>query len=242
MQAERSIDRHRVIWQQKPALRAVYSDYHARIAAHCRPGRTLEVGGGGGHMREFVPDVVAMDIQQAPWLDVIADAHGLPFADGCFENITMLDVLHHLAEPAKFLREAERVLAPGGRLVMIEPAMTLVSWPALSLFHEEPVVLGNDPLQGRAIEGDRPEDANQAIPHLIFRRHNASFAAKFPRLHLVELRHLSLLAYPLSGGFKRWSLIPASWVRPLLRIEDLLMPVLGRLAAFRLLIVLERAA
>lgn len=36
----------------------------------------------------------------------------------------MIDVLHHLAKPKLFFGEARRILEPGGRLIMIEPAVT----------------------------------------------------------------------------------------------------------------------
>jgi len=60
-----------------------------------------------------------------------------------------------------------------------------------------------------------------------------------PHLRIRERRWLSLWAYPLSG-FRRWQLIPASFVEPLLRLEDALLPRIGFLAAFRLFVVLER--
>jgi hypothetical protein len=34
--------------------------------------------------------------------------------------------------------------------------------------------------------------------------------------------------------------MPSSWVNPLLRVEELLLPLLGHLMAFRLLVVLEK--
>jgi hypothetical protein len=51
---------------------------------------------------------------------------------------------------------------------------------------------------------------------------------------------LSLFAYPLSGGFKSWSLLPHKWVYFVLKIEEKLLPILGRLMAFRLMVVLEK--
>jgi hypothetical protein len=39
-------------------------------------------------------------------------------------------------------------------------------------------------------------------------------------------------AYPLSGGFKPWSLISKGMVAPLLKAEDAMMPLLGGLLAF----------
>ena len=56
-----------------------------------------------------------------------------------------------------------------------------------------------------------------------------------------EVRWIGLFAYPLSGGFRPWSLIPERLVEPLLDLEHYLLPFLGPLTAFRLLIVVERA-
>jgi hypothetical protein len=51
----------RVIWQQKPVLRAIYTDFYQRIAAACRPGLSLEIGGGSGNLKEFASQVVSTD-------------------------------------------------------------------------------------------------------------------------------------------------------------------------------------
>lgn len=45
-----------------------------------------------------------------------ADAQALPLADGSYDAVTMAFLLGHLAEPARALAEAHRVLAGGGRL------------------------------------------------------------------------------------------------------------------------------
>jgi SAM-dependent methyltransferase len=52
---------------------------------------------------------------------VVADALRLPYATGAFDVVLLRDVLHHLVEPAAALREAWRVVAPGGALALIEP-------------------------------------------------------------------------------------------------------------------------
>ena len=52
------------------------------------------------------------------WLDAVADAQALPFADNSFANIVMVDVLHHIEQPARCLSEAERVLKPGRHVML----------------------------------------------------------------------------------------------------------------------------
>ena len=152
---------YRDAWARKPVLRAVYDDFYDRIAAHCRPGVTIEIGGGIGNLKQRLPDVIATDIQAAPWLDCVADAQRLPFAAGSVANIVMVDVLHHLEFPAVFFREAARVLRPGGRVLMVEPAITWGSTLFYRLFHHEPVRTSADAL---ADGSPRPRAAILTIP------------------------------------------------------------------------------
>lgn len=232
---------HRAAWDAKPALRAIHDDICRRIAEAVPAGPALEIGGGSGRLKGRLPGVLATDVLPAPWIDVVADGHRLPFRDGAFAAIVMVDVLHHLAAPAVFLAEAARVLRPGGRLVMVEPAITPASRIAFALGHPEPVDMAADPFAATAPPAARdPFAANQAIPTLMVGRHRHRLAALFPGLALVAARRLGLFAYPLSGGYRPWSLVPTALVPWLLRVEDRLAPVLGWLLAFRLLLVMER--
>ena len=238
--SDRMAERER-IWTAKPALRHVYNHLFARMRAACVSGAILEVGGGTGSFKAFVPETVSTDVVASPRLDVIADAQRLPFAGGTFANIAMCDVLHHVEFPRKFLAEAARILPPGGRLIMAEPAITPLSWPFYRFFHEEPVDMGADPLVNGEAAADRdPFSSNQAIPTLLVGKYRDQLTDAFPDLRLMRCEWLSLLAYPLSGGFKSWCAIPKSLVAPALWVEDLLTPFVGRLAGFRMVIVFER--
>jgi len=229
------------VWDRKPVLRTVYQDFYDRLAPECRPGTTIEIGGGIGNLKQRLADVVATDIQFAPWLDCVADAQRLPFAAGSAANIVMVDVLHHLEFPAVFFRDAARVLRPGGRVLMVEPAITYGSTLFYRLFHHEPVRTSAEALADGTPDPRRdPYDSNQAIPTLLVTRERERFHARFPGLRIVRVVWFGLAAYPLSGGFKPWSLLTAGMARRLLRFERAIEPLIGRLAAFRVMIVIEK--
>ena len=231
------------VWQRKPVLRAVYQDFYDRLAPECRPGTTIEIGGGIGNFKQRLAGVVATDIQFAPWLDCVADAQKLPFAAGVVANIVMVDVLHHLEFPALFFREAARVLRPGGRILMVEPAITYGSTLFYRFFHHEPVRTTAEALADGTPDPRRdPYDSNQAIPTILATRERARFHARFPALRIVRVDWFAFAAYPLSGGFQPWSLLTAGAARRLLRVERAIEPLFGRLAAFRVMIVIEKNA
>jgi SAM-dependent methyltransferase len=233
---------HRGVWERKGVLRLVYDDFYDRIATACGCGLAIEIGGGTGNLKRRLSEVVATDIQFAPWLDCVADAQRLPFADACAANIVMVDVLHHLQFPVIFFREAARVLRPGGRVLMVEPAITWGSGLFYRLFHHEPARTSADVLGDGAPDAGRdPYASNQAIPTLLATRDRDRFHRLLPALRIASVQWFSLAAYPLSGGFQPWSLIGEGGARRLLRIERALEPMLGRLTAFRMLLIVEKA-
>jgi len=235
---------HRRIWQQKDVLRTVYGDYYQRLLGACpADGRLLDIGGGSAHVKAFRDDVVTLDILPFPGIDVVADAHALPFPDGSFSGIVMLDVLHHLERPVVFLKEAARILRPGGRLAMMEPGITPVSWWFYNFLHQEPVVLSQDPFGMTEHRPDKdPFDSNQAIPTLMFGRARglARVAETVPDLRVATVDWLSVAVYPLSGGFKPWCLVPKGWASRAIALEDKLPRFVRRAAGFRIFTVLER--
>jgi SAM-dependent methyltransferase len=232
---------YRAVWERKPVLREVYSDMYRLMLSATVSGPTLEIGGGSGNFKAFAPSAISTDIQFAPWLDVVADAQRLPFAAESFSNIVLFDVLHHIERPLKTMQEAQRLLLPGGRLIFCEPAITPISGIFYRLLHAEPVDMSADPLTDAPISKKRdPWESNQAIPTLLVGRFRDSLSRLVPELELINLDWFAFVAYPLSGGFRPWSLLPASAARPTMAIEWRLRKVLGRLAAFRLLAVYRK--
>ncbi|ARN84555.1 class I SAM-dependent methyltransferase [Candidatus Nucleicultrix amoebiphila] len=238
---------HREIWNNKPVLRAVYHNYYDLILSQTIPGTLLEVGGGSGNFASYLNKLssskhtlYSTDITKAPDTHVVSDAHFLPFANNSFDNIVMMDTLHHLERPLKFLNESYRVLKNKGRLILLEPGMTPLSILFFKLFHDEPIHMNVNPLEDGPLSNDRkPFDANQAIPDLIFNKFQAQFLSLFPNFVICKIQRKSVFAYPLSGGFKKWSLIPNRCIQHALKLDEKL-EFLSSLLSFRLFIVIEK--
>ncbi len=99
-----------------------------------RVGRLLDAGGGTGRVSQaFLKEtsqVVVVDLsirmlQQAAAKGdlklVCSPSEELPFYDGTFDAVMMVDALHHVNNAERTLGELWRVLKPGGRLVVEEP-------------------------------------------------------------------------------------------------------------------------
>jgi ubiquinone/menaquinone biosynthesis C-methylase UbiE len=100
--------------------------------------RLLDIGGGTGRIAQrfcgCVAEVCVIDpspemlrqvrdkCPSARSLDSTqAESETLPFADGVFDRIIVVDAFHHLRDQALAASEMVRVLASGGRLVIQEP-------------------------------------------------------------------------------------------------------------------------
>jgi SAM-dependent methyltransferase len=102
-------------------------------------GDLLDIGTGTGRMLRLLgiaaDTAVGVDISRemlvlarsnlhAAGLDHLSVRQGnmyqLRFADGSFDTVTIDQVLYRAEQPAEVLREAARVLRPGGRLLLVE--------------------------------------------------------------------------------------------------------------------------
>ncbi len=246
-QAQEYFSKHRRIWEQKPVLRRIYEEeLFARLLSSKTPGGiSIEIGGGPGFFKKLFPEVISTDLISCPWLDVVADAQALPFQTSTVTNVLGLDVLHHLAAPMKFLQEAERILVPGGRLVLVEPWITPFSRIIYRYFHQEDCDLSAQPwkLEDPGIaHGKKAFDGNQAIPYLLFGAGNRQKTlAALPSFQCIKAEPFCLFAYLLSFGFKPMSLLPEMFYPGVSRLERLSLPLWRRFAALRVLLALEKS-
>lgn len=87
-------------------------------------GRVLDIGGGrrrGSFQAPSGARWVVADVSRAGRPHVCADVQALPFRDAAFDAIKITEVLEHVPDTARALRECRRVLRSGGRLVATAP-------------------------------------------------------------------------------------------------------------------------
>lgn len=90
----------------------------AFIKKHAQDSYTLDIGCANSPYSKFFKNRVGLDIASGPGVDVVSDAHVLPFPDGTFENILCTEVLEHLHTPEKAISEMYRVLKSQGTIIL----------------------------------------------------------------------------------------------------------------------------
>lgn len=223
---------HRDIILQKPYLKRLYLDWYSVFMERSKKikgGAYLEIGSGGGFLKEVFPKVITSDILDLPNVDKVFSAEKMPFEDNSLASIMMLNVFHHIPKPYLFLNEAQRTLIKGGKIIMIEPANSSLGRFIYKRFHHEPF----DEKGGREIEAGNPlSNSNQALPYIYFERDLDQFAKDYPQLKITDIRYHSPFSYIISGGVSRSAMLPYFMYNFMKGIEWMLSPFSKQLGLF----------
>lgn len=221
---------HRRVFAEKKVLAEVYGVWFDRLVLELpREARVLEAGAGPGlfapHARARRPDLrwIALDLIEAPWNDIVADAQVLPFHDATFDAVVGVDFVHHLSTPLEFFREVARVLRPGGELRVVEPWVSLFSFPIYRFLHQEGATLGLDPARPfRKGDSKAPFDGDAGVTRAIAARVGEETWRRLGYAGGPSLTTINGFAYLLSLGFKRPSLLPRPLARAVIALDRLL--------------------
>lgn len=226
---------HKRIILSNPLLFDVYERWYmgflpaVSATIHLKNLPILEIGCGASHLDHFIPGIIKSDVSANPNVTIVANGESLPFADGGLRAIFVLAALHHMHEPANFLREANRCLAAGGRLVLIEPSNSPLHQFMIKMFHPHEYYDGSVAGWNNGTM-NRMSDANNALPWIIFERERERFAHEFPALKLLSICRHTFLAYYATGGLSYRPFAPVLALPVIRAFEGLcqaLIPNLG---------------
>jgi len=237
------IKKNHDLWNSKPILQSAYKDLY-RLAAeqlsNLPNSKIVELGSGMGHIREVIPQCVTTELFSFPWIDRIENAYKLSFEDESISDLISTDVFHHLKYPGTALTEFHRVLRKGGRVILLEPCMSLLGLLVYGVFHGEPIAV-NKKIEWLAPNGWSPEHmdyyAAQGNATRIFvgKNHRSQLTAWTN----IKTIRLSALTYAASGGYSGPQLYPTGMYTFIKGIEKILN-LFPSLFATRLLVVLEK--
>ena len=91
---------------------------------HCS-GRVLDIGAGEGNIlitkwRARGGDGIGVDVFPWPGVDKVCDTRNLPFENESFDTVSFVACFGHIPERERVLLEANRVLKPGGKVLITE--------------------------------------------------------------------------------------------------------------------------
>lgn len=230
---------HGAIIQNKYFLKKIYEDVYSYFKCNMSEGsHSLELGSGGGFIKDFIPNVTTSDVIELPFIDKVVYAESLPYEVGQLSNLFMFNVLHHVQDSEAFLFEAIRVLKPGGRIIMAEPANTIFSRFIYSYFHHEPCEPEQE--QWRLESGGRLSMANAMLPWIIFKRDEDKFKKLFPQLEIIKYQNFMPFKYIISGGLSSPQLLPNFTYDLYSSFEKMISPLNNYLGMFVRIIVERR--
>jgi ubiquinone/menaquinone biosynthesis C-methylase UbiE len=145
--ADRPVDETALAWALEIVARA--GGRPRVLDLGCGDGRiTGALAAAGAEVTGVDPSAVALERARSahPDLPFASTAQGglLPFEDGSFDVLVCINVLEHVADTQRFMSEARRVLAPGGRIAIAVPfhGRLAGAWSALTSFERV-----HDPLE-----------------------------------------------------------------------------------------------
>ena len=244
--AENRLILHREILQRKRMLREVFLEFHDLFQRldkqyFTAKGMRVEIGAGVSPIRDSYPDVVATDVVYDRHLDRVLDAEAMDLESGSVRAIFGQNCFHHFLHPDRFFRELERVLAPGGGAVILDPYYGPF---AAFLFKRLFRVEGYDktyPSWETPVDGPM-NGANQALSYIIFKRDRAEYELKYPSLKIVHEETIgNYPRYLLSGGLNFRQLCPNALI-PFVKFIELLLRPMNRWLSLHHVVVIRKEA
>jgi SAM-dependent methyltransferase len=236
------LELHRKMLEKKRMLREVFTEFHhlfRKLDEQFFSGEGIEVelGAGVSPIRDSYPEVLATDIVEAPHLNQVINAEAMDFEDQSVRTIYGQNCFHHFPHPDQFFSELDRVLVPGGGVILLEPYYgPLATFLFKRLFRTEGFDKNYSSWE-TPVEGPM-NGANQALSYIVFIRDHKEYESKYPSLKIVHQELVgNYLKYLLSGGLNFRQLLPDSFSGFVSLLEKLLSPLNKWIALHHIIVI-----
>jgi SAM-dependent methyltransferase len=205
----------------------------------------IEVGAGTGVSKEFIQSnfFKITDYANNEWLDLkMVDALNTEIESESLDFIISSNMIHHVPYPIMFFEEMNRILKPGGKLIIQEINCSTSMRFLLKLMRHEGYDFTIDVFDRKLICTD-PEDlwsANCAIPNLLF-DNLGDIKNKIPGFNISHTGFSEFLLFINSGGViskTKYIPLPISILKIIRLIDNLLCRISPSFFALQRQIVL----
>ena len=204
----------------------------------------LEVGAGTAISDIFVSrNIVRTDILPFNEFNVSGDCamERLPFKDSSFDAVLAFDSIHHSDQPSKAILELLRVIRKGGKIILVEPFVSPLSYLPYKIFHYEDTSW-NFKEQGSielSLRNLNPETGDQGVSRFIINQLSNRRTTNFPKL-TVSTSYLSPFSFFATGWVSRPLNTPKIFVNSLIQVEKLIPNFIMKFLASRVILTITK--
>jgi SAM-dependent methyltransferase len=232
---------------QKSSLKSYLNFLYGKIDTNfSNESCLLEIGSGAGLSKHFLSHKIERtDI--LPWKqnEVIGmiDAQSLSYETNRFDGAFCVDVIHHLSDPLKAIEELIRVIKPGSKVVLIEPFVSIMSYPIYKLFHSEKTSWKLKLSEFGNVLSDTPSDGDQGVSKSLFNDRSQKIYTKKRLSGICEwnIEYFSPLSFFATGGLSDPLPTPSRLIKAIIAFESILPRFILKLTASRIVIILRKS-
>lgn len=232
---------------QKPTPNIYYRWLYSLIGRELKPEKNyLEIGAGAGVSAFFLGEFKITRTDFMPWPErgVLGsvDAQKLPFEDNSFDGVIGMDMIHHVENPSRLISEALRVTAVGGKLVFVEPYVSLLSYPIYKFFHEEKATIPRSFNPDYKWVTDAPSDGDQSVAQRLF---CSSTGKKYLRgtygsSIVFKVDFLNPFSFYLTGGLNHPTSLNPAVIGKIVMLESALPRRARALLGSRMILIITK--
>ncbi|MES2618249.1 MAG: class I SAM-dependent methyltransferase [Bacteroidota bacterium] len=207
-------------------------------------GTGIEVGSGIGLSNLFVKcrNYSMTDNTGYEWLDTKHINYlESPYSDNSFDFVVCSNLIHKLADPSQLFIEMNRILKPGGKLVIQDVNASWGLRKVLRMTHREGYDFTRNVFTPLSSDTDKMH-INCAIPNLLF-DDSAAFKCHFPFFEIEHSKYSECFILLNSGGVVNKSKcirLPWFLLKLVNRIDNLLIRISPMTFAMQRQIVLRK--